>query len=110
MNNKLLAIITILMLILLVLAATVFWNWGGETKVKQGVLTDVDWSVPIGSDDITLILYFADGEEILVKDGDTEDSQEMYEYLTLWIGQEIIIEYTYDFGVMAYEIDSVSGA
>ena len=108
MNKKILAGIIIAILIFVGLGF--FWGCEGETQVKQGVLTDVTWGVPINSDDVTIILRFSDGEEILVKEGNAEDSQEMYEYLTLWIGQEIIIEYTYEFDIMANEINSVSPA
>lgn len=108
MNKKILVAIIIVLLIFVSLGF--FWSWEGETKIKQGVLTDVAWSVPSNSDDVTLTLHFSDGEEIPVKEDNLEDSQEMYEYLAGWIGQEIIIEYTYDFGVMAYEIDSVTEA
>jgi len=109
MNNKLLAIGTIFLIILLVLSGLTIYNWQGDTQTKQGVLTDVTWSVPINLDDVTLILKFSDGEDVLVKEGNAEDSQEMYEYLTGWIGQEIIVEYSYAYDIMAYEIDSVSG-
>ena len=108
MNKKILAGIIIAILIFVVLGF--FLGYEGETQVKQGVLIDVAWSVPLNSDDITLILTFSDGEEILVKEGNTEDSQEMYEYLSGWIGQDIIIEYTYEFDIMANELDSVSPA
>ena len=104
MNNKLLAIIVILMLILLFLAVTLPANLESEPHIKQGILTNVSISE---SGIITLL--FSDGEEIHVIEDNLQDSQEMYEYMSGWIGLEIIVGYSYDYYVMAYEIDSVSG-
>ena len=104
MNNKLLAIIVILMLILLFLAVTLPANLESEPHIKQGILTNVSISE---SGIITLL--FSDGEEIHVIEDNLQESQEMYEYMSGWIGLEIIVGYSYDYYVMAYEIDSVSG-
>lgn len=96
-------------MVILILGAFIFFaltipiNLESEPLVKQGILTDV-----LISEDGMITLHFSDGEDILVKEDNLDDSQEMYEYMSGWIGEEIILGYSYDFYLSAYEIDSVS--
>jgi len=98
-----------ILMVILILGAFIFFaltipiNLESEPLVKQGILTDV-----LISEDGMITLHFSDGEDILVKEDNLDDSQEMYEYMSGWIGEEIILGYSYDFYLSAYEIDSVS--
>jgi len=78
-------------------------NLDSEPLMKQGILADV-----LISEDGMITLCFSDGEDVFVKEDNLEDSQEMYEYMSGWIGEEIILGYSYDFYLSAYEIDNVS--
>ena len=100
-----------ILMVILILGAFIFFaltipiNLESESLVKQGILADV-----LISEDGMITLHFSDGEDILVKEDNLDDSQEMYEYMSGWIGEEIILGYSYDFYLSAYEIDSVSSA
>jgi len=104
MNKKILLVIIILCISAFFII-TLPANLDSEPLVKQGILADV-----LISEDGTITLRFSDGEDILVKEDNMEDSQEMYEYMSGWKGEEIILGYSYDFYILAYEIDSVSTA
>jgi len=79
------------------------FSYKGETLVKQGVLVNVELS-----GEVSMVLTFADGMIITVKESNTEDALEMIDYLNNWIGEEMVLEYTYHSDINGWEIDSVS--
>jgi len=104
MNKKIL-LAAIIICVVAFFVITLPANLDSEQQVKQGILSNV-----LISESGMITLSFSDGEEVVVTEDNLEDSQEMYEYMSGWIGEEIIVEYSYDYYSMANEIDSVSPA
>jgi len=100
MNKKIIAGIVIIILFITGLG---FVDWEGETQIKQGVLDSIEYV-----SDTSYKLIFSDGSELTFKEDNAVDTQEMYEYLTGWIGQEMIIEYAYSYWDDEYDLNSVS--
>ncbi len=88
----------------LIIVGVGLFDWDGETQTKQGVLASVEYMMS----DTSYTLTFNDGVELTFKEDNAEDAQEMYDYLLAWVGQEIIIEYTYEFWNAEYFLNSVN--
>lgn len=101
---KLKMIIGIIVVIILIFVGLEVWNFEGEIQTKQAILTNVEYA-----SDVSYTLTFNDGSVLTFNEDNIEDNQEMYDYLVMWIGQEIIIEYCYAFDTQSHQLYSVEG-
>lgn len=99
MNKKLCIIVIVIVLLLFVVIG--FLALDGERQIKQGILTNIEYT-----SGTSYTLTFSDGDELTFKEDNAEDAQEMYESLIEWTNQEIVIEYTYDYWLGGYFLNS----
>ena len=113
--NKRLLFFSVIAVIVLFFIFTLPANVEGEQQTKYGVLQQVEMGYTNtfllwGSTENAVIITFTDGTVITCVEDDHQEAKEMYDYMTAWIGEMIVVGYTYDYGKMGYEIDRVGPA